>query len=262
VRRVRRALAPLAALLVAGCGNLEVRFDPQPLAGGLLPAAASTAEAPLLLGLTPAGQLTINGELLELPAAREPAYAGVTVFDAGELPPPWRPPHALAGGVLVGRLAKASAYAIAGLRPFDRIDRVDGEAVASPAQVADGLGDGAGHTLAITRPTGEQLEVSATPTGRVEDATVNHVPFLFERRAAPTGSALGVGPLDGLFYYRSRATLRFVDDPGRRYAQYAERFEWGLLFDLFHYVSETDLGTGETHRGFRLLWFIPFGDVQ
>lgn len=261
-RRTPHLGAALLVVTLAGCGNLEVRFDPAPLNAGLLPAAASTQEAPLLLGLTPTGQLTLNGELLELPTAHEPAFAGLTALDAGELPPPWRPPHALGGGVVVARLAKASAYAIAGLRPFDRVDAIDGAAVTTPAEVSEKLSDGAPHTLSVTRPTGEQLEVAASPAGRVEDATANYVPFLFERRAAPTGSALGVGPLDGLFYYRSRATLRFVEDPGRRYAEYAERFEVGFLFDLFHYVSETDLGTGVTHRGFRLLWFIPFGDVQ
>lgn len=262
MRRMTGLGVALAALTLAGCGNLEVRFDPAPLSAGLLPAAASTADAPLFLGLTPAGQPTLNGELLEPTTAKEPAYAGLTVFDAGELPPPWRPPHALAGGILVGRLAKASSYAIAGLRPFDRVDAIDATPVASVEQVTEALGDGGPHAVKVTRPTGEQLELSAAPTGRVEDATVNHVPFVFERRSAPTGSALGVGPLDGLFYYRSRWTLRFVNDPGRRYAQYADRFECGFLFGLFHYVSETDLGTGETHRGFRLLWFIPFGDVQ
>lgn len=250
-----------ALLLTSGCGSLDVAFTGElPLEAGVLEAAGSSPEEPLVLAFTRRGQLTVNGELLELPSAREQTFTGVTLVDTTALPPPWRPPHAPAGGLVVSGLAKGSPLAIAGLRLFDRIDAIDGEPLARLADLPERLGDRERHRLQVTKPSGEAVSFEVQAEDAVGDSTVNHVPFLFERRSAPTGHALGVGPLDGLFYYRARKTLRYVHDPTMAHAAYRDRFEWGALLNLLRYASETDPRTGETLWQVRLLWFIPIGD--
>src|SRR5690606_27545495 len=102
------------------------------------------------------------------------------------------PPHAPQGGLVVSGLAKGSPLAIAGLRLFDRADAIDGEPLARLTEVAERLGDRERHRLEVTKPSGEAVSFDVQAEDEVDDSTVNHVPFLFERHSAPTGHALGL----------------------------------------------------------------------
>jgi len=251
----------IAALLLSGCGQLEVRL-PGALRGPALEAVGSHGDEPLILAFDRLGHLTLNGGALELPQARERIHFGLGVVDAGALPPPWRPAHARDGGLLVASLEKASPLAVAGLRLFDRIDAVDGEPAGAPGELARRLATADPETpltLDVVRPGGEPARVSARAAERVGDDQRISLPLLFELRSSTTGQAVGTGPLDLLFRVRSRLEHRYVVDPAQGLSVYEERFGWDFLGGLLGWESLTDPATGEGRSRLRLLW-IPIGD--
>lgn len=282
--RPRAAAALAFALLVLpACGNLQVQesggVDPgeQPLPGGLPMTFDRIGDARIAL------------RRVELPKGREVARFGLTVVDATPLHR-LVPPHVAEHRVVVSSLERSSPFAAAGLRPFDVVVALDGQPVQTIADLVPRLaakepGDQA--RLTVVRPDGSQADVSAEASEQVLASGGFKLPLLLERQTSGTGSALGVGPLDMLFYYRSAlehwaippptrpeeapptspfppvAAPAASPDAGRAKAsrsRFARRFEWGALLNLFLYESEVDLQTGEERSRFRLFWLLSFGD--
>lgn len=262
-RRWRGAKLGLVALAVgptAGCllhfNDLDVSL-PGRLQPNLLEVAASTSATPVFLAVDRLGNLTLNGHVLDLPGAAEHRRFGLVAVDATLLPPPWRPPHAPTGGVLVTSLAKASPLAIAGLRPYDLVASVDGATVAAPGELVAalvGVADRARVRLAIVRPDGSVATVDAQAGGPVEELERLRTPFLFERSTSATGSAFGLGPLDQLVWWYDRVEHAYADvatgDPSR----FVRRWSWGFLGALIGYERRVDLHTGAAES-----WVVVLG---
>jgi len=263
LRPVSALLLGALALSASGCGSLGVALHGT-VRSDLVDAQGSSAERPLVLAFDRLGNLTINGQALDLPGAREQVRFGVGLVEADALPPVWRPAHAGEGGVLVASVVKASPLAVAGLRPFDRIDAVDGEPVHGAEDAAARLDVAPGEEvrLAVTRPDGARAEVAAAPAERVLDNQRIRVPFLFERHAAETGHSFGFGPLDGLFYYRARTDHGYVAEDARARSAFFGRFEWGTFFNLVYYERARDVTTGAEESRLRLFWLLSFGDDE
>lgn len=263
---MQHRLAALAcALLLVGCGNLAVEergsVDPgqRPLPGGL-----PMTFDPL------GGMVILPDRRVELPRAREGERFGVTVVDTTPLGR-FAPRHVAAARVMVSALDYASPLAAAGLRPFDVVAALDGQAVTTIDDLVGRLaakapGDVA--RLSVVRADGAAAEVEAAASDGANGSSVVHVPFLFERHSSGAGHSLGLGPLDLLFFFRS-----FVDHFGvppdaaaaplaahESRSRHARRFEWGALFNLIFYVTETDLRTNVEQSKLRLFWLLDLGD--
>ncbi|MEZ6187977.1 MAG: hypothetical protein R3F62_23585 [Planctomycetota bacterium] len=257
-----------ALLCLAGCGSLDVSSRGA-MPSDLLEPVGSHPEEPLLLGCDDQGNLSLNGQPLDLPVAREPARYGVGLADAAELPPPWRPPHALTGGLLITWLHRQSPLAVAGVRPFDVLLAIDGESVDDPLRATGQLRDaGATEVEVLVRRRGSQRPEalhlrSEAPLG---DLSRVSVPFLFDRREGVAGDALGVGPFSAAVWWRERRELAHelrqrtgTELPGFD-SRHEAHFEWGALGNLLYWERRRDLATGEERSRFRLLWFLSFGD--
>jgi len=259
-----RPLIPLLLLALApltGCGTLGVTLQGN-LQTPLIEPACSTQELPVVLAFDPRGNLTVNGQVLELPKRREQRRVGIGVVDIGPMPAVWRPQHAIEGGILVSSLMKASPLAIAGLRPFDRIRSLNGDPVADVRTFAEKIAvdEGTALRLEIVKPNGKEDTIEAEAGELVNDSHKVHVPLLFERRSSPTGHAFGFAPFDTLFYYRTTTQHEYVLDAELAHSTYQDHFEWGVLGNLLFYESVVDAHTGETKSRFRLFWFLSFGD--
>lgn len=248
----------LLPLLFAGCGSLDVSL-PGRLGTPLL--VRETADGPLVWACDRLGNLTLNGRVLHLSTRSELARFGVTVVDAGELPPAWRPAHVPEGGLLVSGLDKGSPLALAGLRPLDRVDAVGGARVTTPDALVRALSVEPGQAVevAITHPDGAGATLTAEAVDGPRDAQTIRVPFLFERRRGSAGGSFGFGPLDTLFYWRDAATHAYDPDPQRGHSRYGQRFEWGALGNLILWERAV-LPSGETRARLRLLWLLSLGD--
>lgn len=251
-----RLVALLA--LAAGCAELDVAL-PGRLRPGLLEAVASGADEPAVLALDRLGNLTLNGQTLDLPVAAERRRFGVSLLDLGPLPPAWRPRHAPGGGVMVGLLAKASPLAVVGLRPLDLVRAVNGVAVASPDDVVAALGVEQGEQVRVEalRPDGTTATFEVSAGKPVDDVERFFTPFLFERGTSATGDSFSVGPFDLLFWWCDRLEHAYASgvDP----SVYLRRFTWGCLGNLVYYERVRDVRTREERSVVRL-FFIPFGD--
>ncbi|MCO5168592.1 MAG: PDZ domain-containing protein [Planctomycetes bacterium] len=272
--RPRAGAAPALALLtLVGCGNLQVQeggaVDPgrQPLPGGLP------------MSFDRLGDATIALRRVDLPKRREVERFGITVVDVTSLHR-LVPAHLREHKLVVSSLERASPFAAAGLRPFDAVTALDGRPVESLDDLVSRLGakePGEAARLAVVRPGGEAAEVTAEASGRVLASGGFRVPLLVERQSSGSGHALGLGPLDALFYYRSAlehwAVRPGAPDPaaspfppidqelavGSR-SRFGRRFEWGALLNMFLWESDVDLQTGEERGRFRLFWVLSFGD--
>lgn len=274
----RRVGPPTLALLaaLAGCGNLQTQergaVDPgqRALPGGLP------------MSFDRLGEARVGDRRVELPHGREVVRFGLTVVDVG----PMRrfvPAHVQGHRIVVSSLEAASPLAAAGLRPFDVVTAIDGAPVTTVDDVISRLSakeEGEEARLSIIRPDGAPAEVRAAAAERVLEGGGFWVPLLVERQSSGSGHALGLGPLDGLFYYRSvvdhwavpPAAATGADDAGAPFppveraldresrSRYSRRFEWGALLNIFFYESEVDLQTGEERGRFRLFWVLSFGD--
>jgi hypothetical protein len=247
------------ALLAAGCADLDVAM-PGRLRPGLLEAAASASDEPAILALDRLGNLTLNGQTLDLPTAAERRRFGVSVIDLGPLPPAWRPTHAPEGGVMVGLLAKASPLAVAGLRPLDLVRAINGAPVTSPDDVVAALDVPQGEQVRVevTRPDGATATFEVSAGKPVDDVERFFTPFLFERGTSATGDAFSFGPFDAVFWWCDRLEHAYAGGAGDPSA-YLRRFTWGCLGNLVRYERVRDVLTGEERSVVRI-FFIPFGD--
>lgn len=266
-------LSLLLPWLAAGCGSLEVGLP------GRLGTPAIVRESgpggPLVWACDQLGNLTLNGRPLHLPTRSEGKRFGITVVDAGALPPAWRPDHAQDGGLLVTGLDKGSPFAIVGLRPLDRIVAVDGKPVATPDELVGALSvepDAPVNLSAVDpdgdpvwperrRPHGAQGEpvLEARAADGPRDSQVFRAPLLFERRLSSAGGSFGFGPLDSLFYWRAASMHGYDADPDTGHSTYTRRFEWGALLNLVLWERAV-LPNGEERSRLRLFWFLGFGD--
>lgn len=255
---IRALSLSLLLLPLSACGSLDVSL-PGRLGTPLL--VRERPDGPLVWACDRLGNLTLNGRVLHLPTRAELARFGVTVVDTRPLPPAWRPDHVPAGGLLVTGLDTGSPLALAGLRPLDRIDAVDGQPVAHPEELVAALSVPPGQAvqLALAHPDGALATLTAEAVDGPRDAQTIRVPLLFERRHGSAGGAFGFGPLDALFYWRAAATHTWDADPDCGHSRYGERFEWGALANLILWERAT-LPDGQTRSRLRLLWLLSFGD--
>ncbi len=201
------------------------------------------------------GSLTLNGQVLSLPSAQETHRFGVSFIDAAALPQAWRPKHAADGGPMVSAIERASPLAIAGLRPFDIVRSVQGQAI--------------GDIEALTRTLGE------FEPGRVVriEAMTPRGPRAFEAEAVPEVYDLTSTEVFPLFYARGQTWRRFIcpvfsiwriiqdgkqegEGDSSPWPAYFDSFAWDLTFDLVQYRSSRNLYTGETKRSLVIFWFI------
>lgn len=282
--RARAGVAlALVLMVLPACGNLQVQesggVDPgeQPLPGGLPMTFDRIGDARIAL------------RRVELPKGREVVRFGLTVVDASPLHR-LVPAHLGEHRVVVSSLERSSPFAAVGLRPFDVVVALDGQPVQTIADLVPRLAakePGALATLSVVRPDGSAGDVSAEASEQVLASGGFKVPLLLERQTSGTGGALGVGPFDALFYYRSALEHWAVPPPARAEepagptaspfpplaptgpgagrarpsrSRFARRFEWGALMNLLLYESEVDLQTGEERGRFRLFWLLSFGD--
>ena len=250
----------LCAFALAGCGSLDVTVEGT-LTSPLVAAPISTETQPVLLACDRLGNLTINGRPLELPAAREDTRFGLRLVDARELPRLWRPGYA-EGGFLVTGLHKASPLAVAGLRPLDCVQTINGEAIPDAATLQASLRDARRREVRLEgrRPSGEAFSLAAFAEERVGESSKKHVPFLFEQRSSATGDAFAFGPLDTLFFWRTYKEHAYVADARRAHSRYRECFQWGALANLIEWQRERDPQTGDERSRLRLFWLLSFGD--
>ncbi|MCW8141358.1 MAG: PDZ domain-containing protein [Planctomycetota bacterium] len=265
--------AALALLALAGCGNLQVQesgaVDPgrQPLPGGLP------------MSFDRLGDVRIAERRIDLPKRREVERFGLTVVDVTSLHR-LAPPHLLEHRLVVSSIERPSPLAAAGLRPFDAVTALDGRPVESLDDLVTRLGakePGEAARLSVVRPGGQTAEVTAEAAERVTRSGGFRVPLLVERQSSGAGHALGLGPLDALFYYRSAlehwAVPRGAPAPDASpfppvdqelaiasRSRFGRRFEWGALLNMFLWESDVDLQTGEERGRFRLFWVLSFGD--
>ncbi|MGE0708556.1 MAG: hypothetical protein AB7N76_22990 [Planctomycetota bacterium] len=257
-----RALAAgLSVLLLCGCGNLDVNPEGT-LTTPLVVAPVSTASQPVVLACDRLGNLTINGEPLELPAAREDTRLGLRLVDVGELPAGWRPEHAREGGFLVTLLHKASPLAVRGLRPMDRVLALNGVPLTHAAEAQARMRDARRRVVSVSavHPDGRRFELSAEAEDRVGESSKNHVPLVFEQRSSSLGQSFSFGPLDSVFYWRVLERHDYVWDPRQANSHYRDCFEWGALGNLVHWARERDPQTGQEKSRLRLFWLLSLGD--
>lgn len=259
--RLARVAALLLAALLSGCGSLDVNPSGT-LTTPIVAAPISTDCHPVLLAADRLGNLTINGQALDLPSAREDTRLGLRLVDVSDLPPGWRPRHASGGGFLVTLLHKASPLAIAGLRPLDRVVTLNGEPLRNAQTLEKRLRNARRRevVLDVVRFDGQRFRMTAEADERVAESTRSYVPLLFDQRDSSTGTAFGFGPFEVLFYWRSARRHQYVPAPSLANSQYHECFEWGLLGNAFKYQRERDPMTGEVRSRFRLLWLFGIGD--
>ena len=267
-----RILVAAALVCAAGCGSLDVATRGA-MPSDLLEPVGSHPEEPLLLGCDDLGNLSLNGQPLDVPVSREPSRFGVGVADASQLPPPWRPAHAVRGGLLVTWLHRQSPLAVAGVRPFDVLLAVDGERVDDPVHATQKL-------LAVGR-RGAQVEVVIRRRGSRQPQTLEvrsdaplgdlgrvSFPFVFDRRESAAGDSFSVGPLSTLFWWRERRELTHELGGGTSTgaevpalaSHHEQRFEWGALGNLLNWERARDLRTGRERSRLTVLWVFSFGD--
>lgn len=305
-----RALTPrlLLATLVggfvllsfAGCSqNLHVglagslKAMPQPLRAG--DNYAEPGKTWAYLSFNDRGVLTINDEALELPQAEEMRRLGIRLVDTSYLPPPFRLAHIRDGGIVVASIAKASPLAIAGLRPFDRVRKLNARAYTDVELLAEALANiepGQRVELSITRAernmvtavraAAEQTvdqpgtsyryakgnqRIRAIVPDRLAQGGGFYLPFVTEIHTSRLGHAAAIGPFDALFHYRSAMSDKAISQETaaanlpygatQTNVGYNTTFEWGTLFGLVKYTRARDIYTHKQHCELKLLWFIP-----
>lgn len=247
-------------MALTGCGSLDV--TPEGILASPIAVAAITSEDEVVLACDHLGNLTVNGQALDLPGVREDARLGFRLVDTTWLPPVWRPAHAKEGGYLVTRLHKASPLALRGLRPLDLVLELNGEALGEVESLVQRLRDSRRQEVSLTgrHPDGRSFAITARGDERVGASTNVHVPFVFERRESSLGKAFACGPLDVFFHWRARRNHTYVVDPSQGHSQYSEDFEWGALANLLAYRRRRDPLSGDERSEFTLFWVFSFGD--
>ncbi len=215
--------------------------------------SALPVPSPDVLTFTSLGRPQVFGRPVDLPLAQEDLRYGLVVVDVTPLAEAWRPLSAAEGGLLVSALDRSSPLALAGLRCGDRILRINGAEAESPAAVAEVLAAAEEVHLEIrSLAGGAERSIRAEASSGVRDLSHWSVPGVVTLVSSPTGGGFKLGPLGFVFNLRSA----WVTDDRR----YLIRNEWGCLFDLIAWESETDPQTGESRSRLRLLWFLPIGD--
>ena len=238
----------LGLTALPGCfslGAMEVR-----LAGTL----HSGGKDPEHLTFDTAGRPRVDWQRVHLPRAVENVDYGVVVVDTTPLPLGWRPKHAPDGGVMVSAVDVAAPLAIAGLRPYDVIKRMNGSSIFSVLQVATRFELKERVILEVVDREGQRKTLEAEAAGGVHASSELHVSALFHYRTSRTGTSLIVGPS----LFKVASSLRW----SREESSYREYFGWSALLDFFFYESETDSTTGEVRSRFGFLWFFTLGDLE
>lgn len=218
------------------------------------------------LAFTPLGEATVHGRPVDLPRLQALRRMGLVVVDVEPLPAPWRPPVSAvtSSTLVVSALDRASPLAHAGLRVGDALERIahHDEVVASVGSGAVGSGLAALEearvdrwrdvTLTVRKPDGSTLELEVALDDELHDVTAWTLPGIMNYAGSTTGTGLTIGPVGTIFAARGAV---LTDDQ-----RFVERAEWGLLFDLLFFQSETDLETGERLSRFRFFYVFELGD--
>jgi hypothetical protein len=217
------------------------------------------------------GNLLVDGHVLTLPTARENRRFGATFVDVTPLARPLRPLTAPDGGIVVAAIRSDSPLVRVGMRPFERIVAIDGQAVASLGslvQTLESAPEGSqlkftvrkharyvGHhgedIKQIPRGSDETLTRIVEVGGELDSGRQVWLPWVFEYVNHSDESEFTVGPFDVLFYTFNKHDLERDDT--------TDRFEWGALFNLIVYRSKSlvdpDGNVREPQRTVRLFYF-------
>lgn len=218
------------------------------------------------LAFTPLGEVTVHGRPVDLPRLQALRRMGLVVVDVEPLPAAWRPPVSAVSSstLVVSALDRASPLAHAGLRVGDALERI-----VNYDEVVASVGSGAATTrlaaleeasvdfwrdvtLAVRRPDGTTVDLDVELDHELHDVTAWTVPGVMNYAGSTTGTGLTIGPVGTIFAARGAV---LTDD-----RRFVDRTEWGLLFDLLFFQSETDLETGETCSRFRFFYVFELGD--
>ena len=243
------------AVNLSGLVTLRGSVPSKPL--GL--AAEEGKEPWAALALDHLGTLRLDNQILSLPSAQEVGRFGVTLIDASALPPVWRPRHAEKGGPMVAALDRASPLALAGLRPFNVIEAIDGNPAGDVHAVIERLAaiaPGTEFRLDLSTPRGKAaLRAKAVET--LVDTKIFSIPSVFHWIRSSTGFCLGL-PLSTGRTFDCWSRVREEVEPmtsGQPWPEYQREFEWQALLAIFKYRSRTNLHTHEVRKRFELFGF-------
>lgn len=260
-----KSLAALAALTLAGLGGCAIDTQDHGRSSIDSPASRSGRDE---LDVDAQGNLLLHGHVLSLPQAREDRRWGAVFLDVSPLASSWRPLTATEGGIVVAAVRSDSPLAMAGLRPFDRIKTIDGEAVASVGSLVarlEAVPEGSKVRLDCETHVERNEDWSnathhcvAVAGGELDAAHQLWLPLIFEERRKSDRSELTIGPLDSLFYTWTKHNVG-----GHESREY---FEWGALFNLvvwrseaFYHVDssgEPEWFSPRSERELRLFYFV------
>lgn len=255
---MRVSIVLLALALCVGCGNISINFSLPPK---LQAESAELTEGYAPMELDDMGNLLLGGEPLPVESHGELLHFGVTAADLDPLPAVWRPPHlASFDGPMITSLYSQSPLAIAGLRPFDGIESVDGEAIDDAAALVEHLSakqPGESTTFSVMAPDG-RCEIIATAVNGVSDATTFSLPFLYSSRTSALETFVEIGPLS-----LSRYHEQIVSTGGRErgpWSGYLRSVNWRTVLNLVSYKGTSTPEGRSLYSQWRILWFITFGN--
>lgn len=237
----------LVVVALAGCNGPRIIREVE--LEGVLEVRPSPGQP---LQLDPrSGVPSIHGRTIDLPRAQEDVRQGVVVLDSTPLPPGWRLTHAPAGGLVVSAVDAASPLGIAGLRPYDLVLSVEGDA--APLTL-EGLRDALSRpslALRVRHADGREERLAAEAAPRVRGQ--NRLAF-FVADVAWTHTGVG-WDLAGALVAWCDAGVSYLPEKG-----YADALEWGALLDLVEYRRWIDRATGEETWCLDLFWWVHLGD--
>lgn len=283
MNRHRLSCLILGALLLSGCGFRNVYID------GHIKRQVS----PWHLNFDDNGHAFVGRERLFLNEVREYRYFGVTILDLRELPKDWLGGHSNARFV-VSHLEKASPLAVAGLRPYDRILKINGKK-ALLSRLKKAFKDPQRIELEAQRPSGRVISVITARSNLGNEGRVQV--FDFDIRHGNAGTQHSFGPFSILWHWRKTVLIeepdtelemelaaklsdlhkqrrqgkaspvlsalrqKIIEKENKVDIHYYHREDLGFLLNLFLYQEQVNVSTQESKSRVRLFWFFSFGDT-
>lgn len=255
-------LLALPFLCLTGCISFKIDLS-GPVPSRPWPLGGDNGREPWgALACDELGNLQLNGQPLQLPAARENQRLGIQLLDISLLPLAWRPQHAKEGGLMVTGLERVSPLAIEGLRPFDVLKTLNGIPLADLDQfmaAVQKIKAGEELSLEAATPRGAKA-IKAGVRSALADKTEVSIPPLAQYHRSQTSLGFGFGP--GLITFAEW----YQDSKGDSgegktiFPVYLENREWSFLYDLIEIKHSKNLETGQVKGSWRLFWLLQFGE--
>ncbi len=255
-------LLALPSICLAGCISFKIDLS-GPVPSRPLPLGGGDGREPWgALACDQLGNLQLNGQPLQLPAARENQRLGIQLVDSSLLPEAWRPQHAKKGGLMVTALERASPLAIEGLRPFDVLKILNGVPIADLDQfmaAVQKIKAGEELSLEAATPRGAKF-IRASMRSALADETEVSIPLLAQYHRSQTSFGLGFGP--GLITFAEwyQDSKGESGDGKTLFPVYLESREWSFLYDLIETKRSKNLETGQVKGSWRLFWLFKLGE--